>query len=223
VGASFPVLLDPSKDVYAKYGVFVTPATGVIRPDGNFEEEVAGYSASYKEETEGLLKMALGLATAEELKAEAEKSKVPELSKERKMAERELEKARKLLERKMKDKAVEAAKQAVATDPTYAGAHAFFGRLLLDVSDKNADEALGQFQKALELDPKDADANIGAARVKAVKGDYAGAAALLEEAAKVSPKPERVYYQLGVVHEKSGNFDKAVEAYRKALEKVFGE
>jgi peroxiredoxin len=64
VGVSFPLLLDPSKDVYAKYGVFVTPATGVIRPDGSFEEEVAGYSASYKEETEGLLKVALGLATA---------------------------------------------------------------------------------------------------------------------------------------------------------------
>lgn len=222
-GAAFPVLLDPAKDVYGKYGVFVTPATGVVKPDGTFEAEVASYSASYKDETEGLLKLALGLATEEELKTAAEKAKVPETSKERKMAERELEKARKLVERRMKDKAVEAAKQAVKSDPAYGPAHAFLGRLLLDVSDKNADEAMGHFQKALELDAKDLTAVCGAARVKALQGDTDGAVAMLEEAAKGHDHPERALFELGVVQEKAGRHDKAVKAYRGALELVLEE
>ncbi|MBI5014625.1 MAG: redoxin domain-containing protein [Deltaproteobacteria bacterium] len=223
MGVSFPVLLDPSKEVYAKYGVFVAPATGVIRPDGVFQGEVAGYSASSKEEIEGLLKVALGLATVEQLSAEAEKAKPVELSKERKMSERELEKAKKLLDRRMKDKALEAVKQAVATDPSYAAAHVFLGRLLLDASDKNADEAQGHFDKALELDPRDADATVGTARVKTVKGDFDGAVSLLETAVQSASKPERVYYQLGIVQEKAGRADQAVKAYRRALEAVLGE
>ncbi|MBI5014626.1 MAG: redoxin domain-containing protein [Deltaproteobacteria bacterium] len=222
-GGSLTVLLDPGEDVYAKYGALVAPATGVIKPDGTFLAEVAGYSASYKDEVEGLLKVGLGLATAEQVKAEAEKAKVGDTPEARKAAERELDKARLLVQRKMRDKALEPAKQAVASDDTYAPAHAFLGRLLLDESDANADEALTHFDRALELAPKDVEAKIGAARVKALKGDIDGAVSLLEDAAKLNPKPERVYYQLGLVYEKGGQNEKAAEAYRKALEKLIGD
>lgn len=222
-GEGLTVLLDPGEEVYGKYGALVAPASGVIKPDGAFLAEVAGYSASYKDEVEGLLKVSLGLATAEQVKAEAEKSKVGDTPEARKAAERELDKARLLVQRKMRDKALEPAKQAVASDDTYAPAHSFLGRLLLDASDANADEAMTHFEKALQLAPKDVDAKVGAARVKALKGDVDGAVVLLEDATKLNPRPERVYYQLGLVYEKAGKNEKAAEAYRKALEKLVGE
>jgi tetratricopeptide (TPR) repeat protein len=223
VSGSLMVLLDPGEEVYGKYGVMVSPSTGVIKADGSFMTELAGYSAAYKDELEGVLKVGLGLATAEEVKAAAEKGKVGDTPDARKAAERELDKARLLVQRKMKDKALEPAKQAVASDDTYAPAHAFLGRLLLDASDANADEAMAHFEKALQLAPRDVDAKVGAARVKALKGDVDGAVALLEEATKLNPKPERVYYQLGLIYEKAGKNEKAAEAYRKALEKLVGE
>lgn len=222
-GGSVTVLLDPGEEVYGKYGGMVTPATGVVKPDGVFVGEVASYSASFKDEVQGLLKVGLGLATAEQIKADAEKGKVADTPEARKAAERELEKARKLIERKMKDKALEAAKAAVSSDDTYAPAHAMTGKLLLDASEANADEAMSHFEKALALAPKDVDAKIGVARVKAVKGDYDGAVATLEDAVKLNPKPEKVYYQLGLVQEKAGKNEKAAEAYRKALEKLLNE
>ncbi len=219
-GATVPVLVDAAEDVYGKYGAFVAPATGVLKPGGTFVAEVAGYSASFKDEVQGLLKVALGQATMEEVKAAAEGAKVPDTPEARKQAERELDKAMLLASRKMKDKALEPARQAVASDDTYAPAHTFLGRLLLDASDANADEALRHFERALALAPKDADAKVGIARVKALKGDVPGAVALLQEATKLNPKPERVYYQLGLIEEKAGHFDKACEAYRKAIEKL---
>ncbi len=110
--------------------------------------------------------------------------------------------------------------------PTRAGPTArawLLGRLLLDASDANADEAKAHFDKALALAPKDVDAKIGSARVKALKGDFDGAVATLEDAAKLNPKPEKVHYQLGLVYEKAGKNEQAAEAYRKALERLLHE
>ena len=42
----------------------------------------------------------------------------------------------------------------------------------------------------------------------------------LEKAALVSPKSEMLYYYIGIMHEDAGQFEKAVAAYRKALEKL---
>lgn len=222
-GNGLTVLLDPGEEVYGKYGGLVAPSTGVLKPGRVFVGEVAGYSAGYKDELEGVLKVALGLATAAEVKAAADKSGGADIPEARRAAEREVEQARKLIERKMKDKALDAAKQAVVSDETYPAAQTLLGRLLLDASDANADEALGHFEKALALAPKDVDAKIGVARVKAAKGDYEGAAVALEDAAKLNPKPEKVYYQLGLVYEKSGKNEKAAEWYRKALERILSE
>jgi predicted TPR repeat methyltransferase len=43
---------------------------------------------------------------------------------------------------------------------------------------------------------------------------------LLEQAALLNPKPEKVYFELGRVHERAGEYPEAVQAYRKALERL---
>lgn len=217
-GVKYPVLLDEAGNVYGLYGVMVAPSTGVLTPDGTFRGEVDSHTAAYRGQVEHLVRVALGLATEQEAQAEA--SSAPAKPEERKVAERDLEKAKLLLKRKMADKALGSAREAVKADPTYVEAHVVLGQLLLDVSEENADEALGHFEKALELSPKDVDAKAGSARVKSIKGDHEGAAKILEEAVQLNPKPEKLYYALGRVHERAGQFEKAVGAYRKALEKL---
>jgi len=218
LGVTFPVLLDDAGEAYGLYGVMVAPSTGVIAPDGTFRGEVGSHTAGYLGEVEDLVREALGIAAPKAEAATAEAS--PGKTEERKSAERHLEKARLLLKRKMADKAVAAAEEAVAADPTYADAHVTAGELLLDLSDDRADEALGHFEKALALSPKDVGAKVGVARVKGVKGDHEAAAEMLLSAAKINPKPEKLYYELGRVYERAGQFEQAVGAYRKALERL---
>jgi len=218
-GAKFPVLLDPGGQVYGLYGVLVTPTTGVFDPEGRFFGEVSGYTASYRTEVESLAKQALGLEQAEQKKGVSASEGAPK-TEQRKSAERFLEQARILIKRKMKDKALGAAKDSVAADETYSEAHEVLGTVLLDISEGNVDEANTQYSRALELAPRNSDAKLGVARVKSIKGDYQGATTILEEAVRLNPKPEKVYYELGLVHERAKQYEKAVEAYRKALEKL---
>ncbi len=216
LGVSFPLGLDPQREVYGAYGVLVAPSTGVIDPAGRFVEEVGGYTASYRDDVERLVRRALGEAV-EEPGAEAV---APAKTPERKAAERHLQKAKILLKRKMTRKALEAARAAVEADDAFGEAHALLGRLLLEESADNADQAEVHFRKALQANPRSLEAKLGLARVLSLRGDAEGAARILEEAARITPKPERVYYELGRVYEGAERYKEAVEAYRKALERL---
>jgi tetratricopeptide (TPR) repeat protein len=217
-GVGYPVLLDAAGEAYGLYGVRVMPSTGVIRPDGTLAGTADGYTRQYAEEVEGLVRSALGLAPAAG-QADAAEPAVAK-SEQRTLAERNLEKAKLLLKRKMGEKAADSAEEAVAADGEYLEARLFLGDLLLDLSDDNAAKALPHYEKALALDPKSMEAKVGLARVKSIQGDTAGAVELLEQAALLNPKPEKVYFELGRVHERAGEYPEAVQAYRKALERL---
>jgi tetratricopeptide (TPR) repeat protein len=217
-GVDFPVLLDAGGDVYGLYGVRVMPSTGVIKTDGTLAGTADGFTRRYDDEIEHLIQVALGNASADAPEAGAEA--VPPTSDARKAAERHLEKARLLVKRRMGGKAVASAEEAVTADGEYGAARVFLGELLLDEGDENAAKALPHFEKAFELEPKSVAAQVGLARVKSLQGDTQGAVELLERAAMLNPKPEKVYFELGRVHERAGQYPQAVEAYRKALERL---
>lgn len=217
-GAGYPVLLDTDGAVYGLYGVRVMPSTGVAKADGTLVGTDDGFTRGFRDEIEHLIQVALGNAQAGEAADTA--SAEPAKSEARKLAERDLEKAKLLVKRKMSDKAVGSAEAAVAADGEYVAARVFLGELLLESGGEDGAKAQAHFEKALELEPKNLEAKVGMARVKALAGDTASAIALLEQAVLLNPKPERVYYELGRIHESSGDFQQAVEAYRKALERL---
>lgn len=220
LGADFPVLLDKNEEVYSKYGVMVSPQTALISPDGKLKGEVGGHTAEYKREVETKLRVILGMPAVEDKSAAVAK----DLPEARKKALRELQKAHVLLKRKMKSKAIPQAKMATEADDTYVEAHTFVAELLLDEGgDKNIAEAEKHINRVVELDPNDSAGKVGLARIKAKKGDVPGAVSLLETAAKITPKPGKMYYYLGVILQDSGNLQKAVEAYRTAVEKLMAE
>ncbi|NOY44650.1 MAG: redoxin domain-containing protein [Deltaproteobacteria bacterium] len=215
LGVSYPVALDTGQEVYGAYGVLVAPSTGVIDPDGVFVEEVGGYTAGFADEVRRLVAQALGEEVEEE--PTPEETAKPEA---RKLAERHLQKAKLLAKRKMTEKALAAAREAVQADDTFGEAHELLGLWLLDASPDNADEAEPHLRKALEQNPRSTAAKVGLARVLGIRGQTDEAAALLEDAARLTPKPERIYYELGRIYEGAGQYEKAVGAYRKALERL---
>ena len=57
----------------------------------------------------------------------------------------------------------------------------------------------------------------------AKKGETDKAMEYFQSALKLNPRPERVYYEMGKVHESKGELDKAVENYKLALAQLLGQ
>ncbi|MHA2055737.1 MAG: tetratricopeptide repeat protein, partial [Candidatus Hodarchaeales archaeon] len=53
-----------------------------------------------------------------------------------------------------------------------------------------------------------------------LKGDIDRALEILTDATVANPYPQRTYYELGRAYELKGEQDKALEMYKKAIEKI---
>jgi uncharacterized spore protein YtfJ/Tfp pilus assembly protein PilF len=114
-------------------------------------------------------------------------------------------------------------------DPKSADAHVWKGRILGALAQENPGDmvkygagAMEAFEKALTLDPENPDAHFGRGmlRMMAPPGfgrNVDGAIADFEAATARKPSAE-AYYQLGEALERTAQHDKAVEAYKRALE-----
>lgn len=83
---------------------------------------------------------------------------------------------------------------------------------------KDPEGAIAQFNKAIELNPKMAEAYRDRGRAKNAKKDFAGAVADLRRAAELAPKDAAVFLQLGHALADSGQPEPALEAYKRAIE-----
>jgi len=79
------------------------------------------------------------------------------------------------------------------------------------------DEAIEQFKKVIEINPRYAIAhnNLGIAYTK--KGMLDKAVYEYEQALAINPRHERAHYNLGVVYFKQGDFDRAIDKYKSTL------
>ncbi len=80
------------------------------------------------------------------------------------------------------------------------------------------DEAIIQFQKALELKPDDADAYLDLGAALARRGEVDGAIAHYRKALEFDPSYEKAHYDIGIALMGRGRIDEAIVHYRKALE-----
>jgi len=140
-----------------------------------------------------------------------------------------LEDLRKLFAGQKYQKALAAADSLLAANPNDAALHVWRGRILgiLAQGDsaamvKYGPGAMQEFEKALALDPRNADAHYlrGMGRMKAPEGfgrDLDGAIADFEAAAAKEPSPD-AYFQLGEALRAKGLNSRAAAAYKKALD-----
>jgi tetratricopeptide (TPR) repeat protein len=98
-------------------------------------------------------------------------------------------------------------------------AHLAYGEAFLIKGD--LDQADASFKKALELNPIGMEGKIGLARVLAARHQAPQAMQLLQEALRTSPHPERLYYELGLIREASGDIKGATQAFEQGLERYF--
>lgn len=156
-------------------------------------------------------------------KKEKDKSEAP-------AGEGSLDQAIKLFDQKKYSEALDIVDSLLAADPNNPDLHAWRGNVMGSLASsgntidmmKYGMEAMGEYERALELDPEHGMAHFGRGMGRLVAppgfgGDLDGAIEDLEFACKKESFPD-AYYQLGVAYEMKGEIGKAKEAFKKALE-----
>ncbi len=115
------------------------------------------------------------------------------------------------------DQEIGSIEAGIKANPDDATLHVRLGHLLLKKG--NLDEAKRSFDEALKLNPRSHAAMTGEGIVLARQGKLREAEKVLKEALIQNPDPVRTHYELGLVYEKLGEFDKAIAEYKAALSK----
>jgi len=214
----YPLLVDEEQKIYGEYGLFTFPVTAIIDQEGNFVFEYSSYGGDYTETIVNEAKMLLGLISREEMEKASEKTEIVEKSKEEKDADRALQMGKMLLTRGFGTKALPKFEQALSLNPALVEARLLSGEIY--VKDEQYDKAREQFEKVFEVDANSNEAKVGIASVYIAEGKLDEAETQLQQAITLNPDPTLAMYRLGQVYEKKGDVQKAMETYRKALERV---
>jgi len=214
----YPVLVDEERKIYGDYGLLTLPVTAIIDQEGNFVFEYSSYSGDYTETIVNEAKVLLGLISKEEMEKASEKTEIVEKSKEEKDADRALQMGKMLLARGFGTKALPKFEHALSLNPALVEARLLSGEIY--IKDEQYDKAREQFEKVFEVDANSNEAKVGIASVYIAEGKLDEAEAQLQQAITLNPDPTLAMYRLGQVYEKKGDVQKAMETYRKALERV---
>jgi len=121
------------------------------------------------------------------------------------------------LVQKQADKAVAAANAQIAKVPNNSAFYDLLGTVLLEVK-KDLKGAEAALTKACELDKNNADALAKLGRVQVAKGSIDDAIATYQKSAYDNPRESVFYILLGTLYESKHDWEKAKQAYQKALD-----
>ena len=86
----------------------------------------------------------------------------------------------------------------------------------LDLEEANPDKAPEAYQRALDLDPNNADAHVNAGRLYQLKGNLRYAKRHYETALRIAPEHQLANYNLGTIFDELDELERAREYYEKA-------
>jgi tetratricopeptide (TPR) repeat protein len=216
-GVEFPVLLDPEREVYGSYGIRVYPSTVIIDQEGKFAYSLPGHALSYRVKIEGMIRFMLGDIDRKELEkafSPGKKDRDEQLLK----AERRYNLALRFTRARLYEQAMDAARQSVGYKADFAPAHTLLGFLLLD--DGDIDQAYTEFRKALDIDPDSPEATTGLGAALLRKNKTEEALEILQKNASTGPGSLMNDFELGRAYEMDGQAGKAIEIYRRILDKI---
>ncbi|NIA12680.1 MAG: redoxin domain-containing protein [Nitrospiraceae bacterium] len=213
LGLKFPLLLDPDRESYGRYGVIVTPATGFIDKKGLLRFYCASYQRDFMKIARANVGFLLGdISAAEREERLRPKKEAAKLN----PAVTEYRLGLKLLKKGSTDAAKEMLRQAWESKPPYVEAGVELGFLLLQEGAN--EEALALFADVTRLAPKHARAGGGRGVALLRTGEKDEGRASIEQALSAGAEAPLFYYELGLLSESQGNATEALGFYRQGLE-----
>ena len=114
--------------------------------------------------------------------------------------------------------AFELAQKAISLDDSDASAHSMLG--LVYMMKRQYDKAIAECERAISLDPNSAENIARLGTVLTYAGRAEEAIPYLQSAIRLNPLPPAIYFiQLAVSYRDSGQYEKAIEASKKALQR----
>lgn len=208
-GSSASVLLDQGLATFNAFGTIALPSLLVVDASGTVTFSMAGYPTTMRSDVPKAVKLALGLVSEEEI--EVVEAYVP-----KNHALMYFNMGKRLYNKGHEEKAIPKLLESVERDPDFKRPRVLLG-LYYKKSGRH-DEALAQFQKVKEIDPRDVDAGYQAASLTLVAGKYDEAMAMFEELH--TEYPEREEFALGLALAKKYSGDEA--SYSSLREKASG-
>jgi adenylate cyclase len=115
-------------------------------------------------------------------------------------------------------RAFELAQKAISLDDSNAAAYSVLGQIYM--MKKQYDKAIAECERAVSLDPNSADIFLRLGTVLNYAARAEKAIPYLQNAIRLNPLPSAHYFiQLAVAYRDSGQYEKAIEASKKALQR----
>jgi len=213
-GLTVPLAFDVERSFFGRLGLIVLPTTIIIDAKGNLSHVIALHSSSYDQKLEAYIEHTLGDLSDEELEerlaADISSRKTP-----RGQASAHRALARSMRGKGMLDAARAELLKAREQDPENH-------EVVLDLAD--LDIMMGDLDKADRLIDLVLKSQPNHRRAQLLKGvslfqsdRHEEAEAVLNEALKLNPNPERVHYYLARICEADGRTQEALDHYHEAL------
>lgn len=215
---TYPIALDPQRKMYGDFGVVVAPTTLLIDGGGILRFVIPHLPISYDRRLRLHTDLLLGKITRDDHErqlAQVDESKVEGQD----PWTRSLGLARILIDQGKFDLAVPVLKKLCAErdDPSAA---ALLGTALLELN--RIDEAAKYLEPLAPGERESPKIMLALARLELRRGDDNAAEQYLTKALAISPAKGPILFELGQLHEKRGDLNKAVRCYRQALEELLG-
>ncbi|MHC4394268.1 MAG: tetratricopeptide repeat protein [Planctomycetota bacterium] len=217
----FPVLLDEEYKLWGKLGVIAKPTVLVVGKDDTVLWIKAGYGYDFAPSLRDHLNQALGITEKKIAEGLTEVRTLKNDSTQGKV-KRHLKIARGLEEKGRFESAIAQVHKARELDPNSIDAALAIGELYCRVGESHkALDVIAKIKTTKRFDK--AQLFLISGWAKRQLGELESAEKFLLEAVSLRPKSSRVFYELGKIYQATGQTEKAMQAFHKALAIIFAE
>ncbi len=217
---TFPVLLDPDRDLYGKVGIIVSPTTMLFDADGVLRFSIPTRPPQYAQVIGARLRYLVGDIDEEQMDTEVDPT-VLTIEHDRAAAWRMYNLGKKAQDGGDTRKAWELFERSLVQYPALVESRCALGFLELAAGEWEA--AGNDFEFALAQQPSLARALLGRAAVLSRTGSSAEAEKLLLSLLERRSIAMRTRYELGRIYHARGELDKASDYFLEALSIMFPE
>jgi len=215
---SYPVLLDPERELYGAAGVIVCPTTLLLDADGVLRFKAASHPRQFAHVVETRLQFLLGNIDEATMESLIEPT-VLQIQHDVANAWRMYNLGKNLQAGGKLAEAAEAYQKAVSEYPALPEARCALG--FMKLADADFEAAATHFQTALTYQPSSALARLGQAAVLARTGEPEAAEEILLSLLGHKSIAMRTRYELGRIYHARGQLDRATTFYEDALMTMF--